>query len=94
MRYCENDNSLSQEIGKGCIRAQVIYAVEREKAVKISDVMCRRTYMFRAAGGFDIASMESVGRLMATRLGWSNEQLRREVELCRDEIENRYELVE
>jgi len=94
LSQCEKDSCLKEEIGTAHIMAQVIYAVEREKAVKISDVIFRRTYMFRATRGFDIALIEVVGGLMATRLGWAREQLIREVELCRDEIENRYKLID
>jgi len=94
LAYCEKDNSLRQEVARGCIMAQVCYAVEREKAVTIADVILRRTDMGKTTKNAGIELVERVGEVMAMRLGWSEEQLRRAVASCTAEIESRYKVAD
>lgn len=74
------DRSLGARLGPGspAIAAQVTFAVRHEQAVRLADVMYRRTTLaFSADQGRQ--AVDRVAALMAAELGWS--QARREAEL-------------
>ncbi|MBZ0273320.1 hypothetical protein K8I61_14875, partial [bacterium] len=54
-------------------------AVEREMAVRLDDVIFRRTGL-GTTGVLDPAAVEKVGRRMASRLGWNAEKTHAQIE--------------
>ncbi|GHD30647.1 glycerol-3-phosphate dehydrogenase/oxidase [Nocardiopsis kunsanensis] len=69
------------------LRAEVVYAVEAEGARHLDDVLTRRTRITFETWDRGIAAAEEAARLMAEPLGWSDEQVEREVEYYRKGIE-------
>jgi len=57
---------------------EVLHAVRHEWAVKLSDVLMRRTGL-GSAGNPGRAAVEAAARLMAAELGWDASQIAREV---------------
>jgi glycerol-3-phosphate dehydrogenase len=60
------------------IEAQITYAVDHEQARHLGDVVFRRTGL-GTLGSFGPDALERCGRLMASRLGWTESQLTREI---------------
>jgi glycerol-3-phosphate dehydrogenase len=63
----------------GDIAAQVLFAVREEMALRLSDVVMRRTCMGQI-GTPPSAALDTTSRIMAAELGWSDE--RRDAELA------------
>jgi glycerol-3-phosphate dehydrogenase len=64
--------------GAGDIAAQIVFAVRQEMALRLSDVVMRRTCM----GQIGVPSqdaMQTASRIMARELGWNEERRNREV---------------
>ena len=60
------------------VKAEVLHAVRLEMAVKLADIVFRRTELGTGATpGQDV--LLECGELMAAELGWDDEQLRREI---------------
>lgn len=67
------------------IQAQVVYAVEQESAVSLSDLFWRRLEVgWASCQGLDCA--ETAARLMAERFGWEVGEVARQVERYRTEV--------
>jgi glycerol-3-phosphate dehydrogenase len=68
----ERDRTLGRPIidGRPETWAEVVYAVEREMAVRLSDVLIRRTHLFYEDPGHGSAAAPPVARRMAELLGW------------------------
>ena len=64
--------------GAGDIGAQIVFAVREEMALRLSDVVMRRTCMGQI-GAPSQAALETASRLMARELGWSEERRSREI---------------
>lgn len=64
-------------------RAEVLYAVRREMARRLSDVVFRRTDL-GALGDPGEAALESCAAVMAGELDWDYDRTRREVAECRE----------
>jgi glycerol-3-phosphate dehydrogenase len=62
------------------LRAEVVYAVTHEGARHLDDVLTRRTRVSIETFHRGTQSCEEVAQLMAGPLGWSAEQVRREIE--------------
>jgi glycerol-3-phosphate dehydrogenase len=62
------------------LRAEVVYAVTHEGARHLDDVLTRRTRVSIETFHRGTQSCEEVAQLMAEPLGWSAEQVRREIE--------------
>jgi glycerol-3-phosphate dehydrogenase len=73
--------------GRPEIRAEVEHVVERELALRLSDVMMRRLHLFYEATDQGRPAALAVARKMRELLGWSGEREREELELYRAEIE-------
>ena len=76
----ELDTSCSQElVGKSTLLCEVAYAVEHEMAVRLDDVVMRRTDL--SAGEHPgRGALERAARTMAERLGWSVQRTGEEIE--------------
>ncbi|MFO7305926.1 MAG: FAD-dependent oxidoreductase [Gammaproteobacteria bacterium] len=70
----------SQLIGRSTLRHEVAYAVEHEMAVRLDDVVLRRTDLGAGVHPGRIA-LERAAEVMAQRLGWSSDRKRGEIEL-------------
>ena len=80
VKYTENDPSLAEPIGSTTsIRAEVVHAVREEMAVKLGDVVFRRTDIGTGeCPGSTV--IEDCARIMAEELGWDSERIRMELE--------------
>jgi len=68
----ERDRSLGRSIleGRPEVWAEVVHSVEREMAMRLSDVLIRRTHLFYEDAGHGSAAAPPVARRMADLLGW------------------------
>jgi glycerol-3-phosphate dehydrogenase len=69
------------------VRAEVVYAVSHEGARHLDDVLTRRTHISIETFHRGVESAPMTARLMAPLLGWSEEQVAREVEHYRARVE-------
>lgn len=79
LRYAEGDVKLLETIANSTvIKAEVPHAVQEEGAVKLSDVVLRRTDL--GTGGYPgVKALSICGALMAKDLGWDEAQLEQEI---------------
>ncbi len=63
----------------GDLAAEAAFAVEREMAVSLTDVMTRRLHVHLRSREVGEAVARRVAEIMAPKLGWSAEQIEREV---------------
>lgn len=68
----ERDRTLGRPIldGRPEVWAEVVHAVEREMAMRLSDVLIRRTHLFYEDPAHGSAAAPPVARRMADLLGW------------------------
>lgn len=73
------------------IAAQIIYALEREHAVRLADIFLRRTAIgwSRCLG---LVCAPAAARLMGTYLGWDEPRVQEEVTAYRDELARTFRL--
>ncbi|MEN8130874.1 MAG: glycerol-3-phosphate dehydrogenase/oxidase [Pseudomonadota bacterium] len=80
LAYAEEDKSLLETIGESTtLRAEVMHAVHEEIALRLSDVIFRRTDL----GTGEVPKTEDIrecGKIVARELGWSKRRLEQEVE--------------
>ncbi|MBV2363796.1 glycerol-3-phosphate dehydrogenase/oxidase [Streptomonospora nanhaiensis] len=69
------------------LRAEIVYAAQCEGARHLNDVLARRTRISIETWDRGIAAAEEAARLMAGPLGWTEEQIEREVAYYRKRIE-------
>jgi glycerol-3-phosphate dehydrogenase len=74
--------------GAGDIGAQIVFAIREEMAVRLSDVVMRRTCMGQV-GAPPREALEAASRIMAAELGWSEERRTREIELLAPAFQTR-----
>ena len=67
------------QLSEPAIKAQVIYAVREEMAIKLSDVVLRRTGI-GTVGQPDESILEDIASTMASELGWSPAKVELELE--------------
>jgi glycerol-3-phosphate dehydrogenase len=67
------------------LKAEIIHAMDREMAVKLSDVVFRRTDMATGSNPGDLVLLECA-KLMADKLGWDEDRIGREIQ----EVKNRF----
>ncbi|HEU5302386.1 MAG TPA: glycerol-3-phosphate dehydrogenase/oxidase [Acidimicrobiia bacterium] len=70
------------------LRAEALFAVRHEMARTLDDVLSRRTRARLLARDASAAAAESVARLIAPDLGWSDDDITREVASYRASIEH------
>jgi len=73
--------------GRPEIRAEVVHAVHREMAVRLADVLIRRTHLFHQARGQAVTATTVVADLMGPLLGWDEARRAEETELYLEEVE-------
>ncbi len=69
------------------LAVEALYAVAHEGALHVDDVLARRTRISIESWDRGIAAARPVARLMAEVLGWSDEQIDREVSLYEARVE-------
>lgn len=69
------------------LRAEIVYAASHEGARHVEDLLARRTRISIETFDRGIGSMEEAARLAAPVLGWSEEQIEREIEHYRKRVE-------
>lgn len=80
LAYLQQDPALASTLGTSpVLKAEVLHAVRREMAHKLSDVVFRRTDLGSASYPGDIALRASAD-LMAAELGWNAARLQRELD--------------
>ncbi len=73
--------------GRPEIRAEVVHAVQREMAMRLADVLIRRTHLFHQTRGQAVTATSVVADLMAPLLGWDAARRAEEIELYLKEVE-------
>jgi glycerol-3-phosphate dehydrogenase len=68
------------------LRAEVVYAVTHEGARHVEDVLARRTRISIETFDRGVGACREVAQLMAPALGWSDEQVEREIEHYRKRV--------
>jgi glycerol-3-phosphate dehydrogenase len=69
------------------LRAEIVYAASHEGARHLDDFLARRTRISIETFDRGMGAVEEVARLVAPVLGWSDEQVEREVEHYRKRVE-------
>ena len=69
------------------LRAEIVYAASHEGARHLDDILARRTRISIETFDRGISSVEEAARLVAPVLGWSEEQVQREVEHYRKRVD-------
>jgi glycerol-3-phosphate dehydrogenase len=69
------------------LRAEIVYAASHEGARHLDDVLARRTRISIETFDRGIGAVEEAARLVAPVLGWSDEQVQREVEHYRKRVD-------
>ena len=72
--------------GRPEIAAQVVFAVERELAATVGDVLIRRTQLFFRDHDQGLGAVQQVADLMGERLGWDADRRKAEMEAYREEV--------
>ena len=77
----EADPTLGEPLVEGLpyVRAEAVYAARYEMARTLDDVLSRRTRALLLARDATVAAAPAVARLLAPELGWSEEEVEREV---------------
>ena len=89
----EGDPSLGEPLVPSLpyLRAEAVYAVRYEMALTLTDVLSRRTRSLLLARDAASEVAEEVARLIAPELGWSNDDVRREVNAFRAVVQKELE---
>lgn len=79
--YVEENPALGERIVPQVpyLMAEVLYAVQHEMAVSLADVLVRRTHVIYEVPDGGKGRAEAVARLLAPRLGWTAEDVAREL---------------
>jgi glycerol-3-phosphate dehydrogenase len=75
----EFDNHVDLRQSDGVLKAEVLHAVRNEMALRLSDVIMRRTEL-GTAGMPTESILEWCADLMGAELGWDDDKKRREIE--------------
>ena len=73
--------------GRPEIQAEVVHAVQREMALRLADVLIRRTHLFYQARGQAVTATTVAADLMAPLLGWDAARRAEEIESYLKEVE-------
>ncbi len=82
-RLVEENPQMGELLNSSVIAAQVLFAVREEMAIKLADVVIRRTELGSARCPDD-AVLEKCARLMALELKWSAERIQAEIKEVKD----------
>lgn len=72
--------------GASAIRAELLYAVQREMALTLTDLLVRRTHVFYEAPGHGLPEAAELASLVAGELGWDSARCAAEVDAYRTTV--------
>jgi glycerol-3-phosphate dehydrogenase len=89
LELVEQDPTLGEPLAGApdYLRAEVVYAASHEGARHLDDVLARRTRISIETFDRGLGAVEEVAKLVAPVLGWSDDQVEREVEHYRKRVE-------
>ena len=75
------DSALAVEVlpGSGYIKAEVLYAATHEGARTLVDILARRLRLAMESSDHGLSVIQELAQLVAPTLGWSSEDIAREV---------------
>ena len=73
--------------GRSEILGQVDWAIDKELASTVTDVMMRRTQLYYRDADQGLTAIDAIADRMATRLGWTDAERARQAQAYRDEVE-------
>ena len=81
LNLVDRDRALGRPIvaGRPVLWAEVAHAVEREMAVRLSDVLVRRLHLFYASRDRSVPAANAVADWLAEALGWDTTRRTEEV---------------
>jgi len=81
LNLVDRDRALGRPIvaGRPVLWAEVAHAVEREMAVRLSDVLVRRLHLFYASRDRGVPAANAVADWLAEALGWDTTRRTEEV---------------
>ncbi len=88
VRLALSDPALAEPVitGHTTIWAELLYAMRREMAITLGDMLIRRTHLFYAAPDQVLARLVDIVRFAAAELGWTPERQQAEAEAYRFEV--------
>jgi glycerol-3-phosphate dehydrogenase len=86
------DERLRERLVEGLpqILAEVVYAARYEMAMTLADALIRRTRLATVAGREALNCATIVADAMADEMGWSSEQIERQIEQFTTEFEREF----
>src|SRR5712671_4955650 len=89
LNLVDRDRALGRPIvaGRPALWAEVAHAVEREMAVRLSDVLVRRLHLFYATSDQGVPAASPVAEWLAEPLGWDATRRAEEVTGYRELVE-------
>jgi glycerol-3-phosphate dehydrogenase len=90
-RLAHGDARLAAPVAAGAnaIRAELIHAVRREMALRLTDLLIRRAHVFYEVPGHAVREADELAALVAPELGWDRTRVAAEAAAYRDEVERR-----
>jgi glycerol-3-phosphate dehydrogenase len=84
----DRDHALGDAIipGRPEIWAEIVHAIEREMAVRLSDMMIRRLHLFYEDSAQGVSAAPAVAARMAALLGWDDARRAAELDAYRHEV--------
>ncbi|MEA3339764.1 MAG: glycerol-3-phosphate dehydrogenase/oxidase, partial [Chloroflexota bacterium] len=81
LAYAEENPNLGERIVPELpyLMAEALYAVQHEMALTLCDLLIRRTHVIYEAWGGGLEQARAVAELMASRLGWDEAEIERQV---------------
>jgi glycerol-3-phosphate dehydrogenase len=74
-------------VGLPYIKAEVVYSIRHEMAMTLTDVLSRRMRLVWQDRDHGLGCADEMAQLMASQLGWSQEQTRAQIEAYKQEVE-------
>ncbi len=89
LRLSQADRSLAEPIASGhpAIMAELVYAMRREMALTLSDLLVRRTHLFYEAGPATLDALPGIVELAAREMGWDGGRKAAELSAYRYAVE-------
>lgn len=79
--------------GSSCTMAEAVYAVRREMALSLDDVLCRRTRVVLEDPDQGLAAAKTVASRMGVELDWDCEEVRRQIAAYQQTVQRNYRVV-
>jgi glycerol-3-phosphate dehydrogenase len=92
MELIRQEGRLREPLVEGLpqIKAEIIYAAREEMALTLADFLARRTRLAILAGENSLKCAATAAELMARELGWSDEEIKKQIAQFGAEFEHEY----